>query len=296
MVKSHILIAAALFVGACGLTAEPIASESPTPAIAGPSSPSQSPPSAVATKPALPPEVIASAERAVARFADVLARPDYAALRSFITRAGWVAGFYRSEGLPPKNRSQTIDTLRKTWSDGRLRIAVEQRPLLLAGRFLPPGNLYVRSTWSEHSGVSPHVWLTLRYEGGEWFWSGALFNVPTATATAEPDSRPRCDPEGAFGDLEGTATAPATLETWQREANSGADAARLSPEWVGFKYAEQAGLVTGLESTALVWHEPDTAWLALCSARTKVRIELFRAFPSQEESVWGARGHRWLKP
>jgi hypothetical protein len=298
-------LSVALLISACSSSgSQPAVAGSPSaqvsasqPAVTATSSSSLRPAASASTTPtALTPEAIAAAERLSERLGEALARSDYVALRSLITQAGWVAGFYRSEGQPYRNRTQTIDLLRKTWPDGRLRIAIEPRPVLPASRAIPPGDLYVRSTWSERTGVSPYVWLSLRYEGGKWAWSGALFNVPAADATAEPDPRPRCDPEGTFGALAGMATASAVLEGWQPAATSGVDVAPISPEWVGIKYAEQNGLMTGVESTALVWREPDVASLILCSARTKIRIELFRAFPAEDESVWGARGHRELAP
>lgn len=92
---------------------------------------------------------------------------------------GWVAAFQASEALPAKDPDETVVYLRSKARNGVLEVRVQRRPIMQTSRFQPPGDVFVRSTWSNFDGrPEQSVDLILRARAGAWYWSGALFGVP----------------------------------------------------------------------------------------------------------------------
>jgi hypothetical protein len=232
-------------------------------------------------------------EVAADALADALTRSDYDRIRALLTRSGWVAGFFQSEVLPTQNRSQVIDALRKVWDDGRLRIVVQPRPLLESTRSLP-GDRYVRSTWAENGGQpQQQVYLVLRNEGGEWYWSGALFGVPSPEPTPQADEPSSCDPLGEFDASSIVTTPPDTLTKRQLDANAGVALQNLAPRSVALGLVEQLGQMEGLRGDHLEWSEPSSARVTFCyDGGKKLRVHLHRPFPNEEEPIWAVREYQ----
>jgi nitroreductase len=124
-----------------------------------------------------------SAPAAPERLADVLAsalsRSDYGQLKDLITPTGWTAAFYQSEGTKPLTRDEAIAWLRSRAAGGTLEAVVQPRPVLDHIASQPPGDRYIRSTWSHFATIATqNVELILRSEGQAWYWTGALFSAP----------------------------------------------------------------------------------------------------------------------
>jgi hypothetical protein len=283
----------------------PPAAVTTAPAQAATSTPASSPterasPTATATPSSTPAPTAtplasaASAEELVDALAAALRDSDYTRIRQLITRSGWTAAFYRSEGLPYQNRAQVLDSLRKSWSDAKLRIRVETRPLHPTTPLMPAGDRFAHSTWSEYSGQAEHhVLLVIRNEGGTWYWSGALFNMPGATVTPEPYAVPPCDASGDFAPSTGVSTPMEQLIVRQASAREGVGVEHLSPIAVALTFVEQLGMMSGWESSALEWPEPLSARITLCYRDgTKLKVHLYRPFPSEEEPIWAVREYQ----
>jgi hypothetical protein len=266
-------------------------SASPT---AQPTATATATPSATLAASASPRAGAASAEEAVDSLSAALRDSDYTRLRELITRSGWTASFYRSESLPYQNRSQVVDSLRKSWSDGKLRIRVQSRPLNETTPLMPAGDRFAHSTWSEYSGqAEQYVLLVVRNEGGNWYWSGALFNMPAATVTPEPYVVPPCDASGDF--IPGTvvSTPMETLVLRQASAREGVGVEHLSPVAVALMFVDQLGMTSGWESNVLEWPEPLSARITLCYRDgSKFKVHLYRPFPSEEEPIWAVREYQ----
>jgi hypothetical protein len=243
---------------------------------------------------ASPRPAAASAEELVDALQSALRDSDYTRLRELITRSGWTASFYRSESLPYQNRAQVIDSLRRSWSDARLRIRVETRPLHPTTPLMPAGDRFAHSTWSEYSGQAEHhVLLVVRNEGGTWYWSGALFNMPGATVTPEPYAAPPCDASGDFAPSTGVSTPIETLTVRQASAREGVGVDHLSPVAVALNFVEQLGMMSGWESSVLEWPEPLSSRITLCYRDgSKLKVHLYRPFPSEDEPIWAVREYQ----
>ena len=117
----------------------------------------------------------------VDRLAVALEASDYAALRPLITPTGFL-GVQNGTGFtgnaPTATPDQVIDRLQRGTPDGKLRVAVARSPLIRRTNFLPPGDWYVVSTFSQFDGQAQQtVYLILRSETGTVYWSGALYNA-----------------------------------------------------------------------------------------------------------------------
>ena len=117
----------------------------------------------------------------VDRLAVALEASDYAALRLLITPTGFL-GVQNGTGFtgnaPLATPDEVIDRLQKGTPDGKLRITVTRRPLTPTTTFLPPGDRYVVSTFSQFDNQTQQkVYLIIRSETGTMYWSGALYNV-----------------------------------------------------------------------------------------------------------------------
>lgn len=113
------------------------------------------------------------------RLAVALEASDYAALRLLITPTGFVGAQNGSEGGPRATPDQLIDRLQRGTVDGTLRVTVARRPITPTTTFLPPGDVYVVSTFSQFdSQAQQKVYLIMRSESGTMYWSGALYNAP----------------------------------------------------------------------------------------------------------------------
>ena len=125
--------------------------------------------------PACPPR----AEIFVDRLAAALEASDYVALRPLVTSTGFIGALNGSEGGQPMTPDQLIDRLQRGTPDGKLRVTVARRPIAPTTRFLPPGDLYVVSTFSQFDGqAQQNVYLIMRSENATMYWSGALYNAP----------------------------------------------------------------------------------------------------------------------
>ena len=98
----------------------------------------------------------------------------------------WVDPF---DGLSDEEFDAQVDLLGRVkrqaaragvpYPDGRLRVTVARSPLIRTTTFLPPGDWYVVSTFSQFDGQAQQkVYLILRSETGTVYWSGALYNAP----------------------------------------------------------------------------------------------------------------------
>jgi hypothetical protein len=80
---------------------------------------------------------------------------------------------------PLATPDQVIDGLQRRTLDGELRITVVRRPLIPRTAFIPPGDVYVLSTFSQFDNQPQQtVYLIIRSESGTTYWSGALYNAP----------------------------------------------------------------------------------------------------------------------
>jgi hypothetical protein len=150
----------------------------PSPATPSPATPSGTvhPCIAGSDNPACPYELF------VDRLAVALEASDYAALRPLITPTGF-RGVQNGTGFtsnaPVATPAEFIDRLQRATPDGRLRVTVARSPLIRTTTFLPPGDWYVVSTFSQFDGQAQQkVYLILRSETGTVYWAGALYNAP----------------------------------------------------------------------------------------------------------------------
>ena len=116
------------------------------------------------------------------RLAVALEASDYTALRPLITPTGFL-GVQNGTGFtgpaPLATPDQVIDRLQRGTPDGKLRVTVARRPLIPTTTFMPPGSWYVRSTFLQFDGQPQQVvYLIIRSETGNVYWSGALYNAP----------------------------------------------------------------------------------------------------------------------
>lgn len=144
-------------------TATPAPTVNPNPCMAG------------SDNPACPSETF------VDRLAVALEASDYASLRPLITPTGFLGvrngtGFTGPAALATPD--QVIASLQGSTPGGKLQVTVARRPLIPRTAFIPPGDLYVLSTFS-HFDNQPQqtVYLVIRSETGTMYWSGALYNA-----------------------------------------------------------------------------------------------------------------------
>jgi hypothetical protein len=115
----------------------------------------------------------------VDRLASTLESSDFTALRPLITPSGFVFALNGSEGGPPQQPDAVISRLRAGATDGKLQVQVMRRPILSRTNFIPPGDFYVKSIWLQFDNQPrQQIYVVVRNEGGTWYWSGALLNVP----------------------------------------------------------------------------------------------------------------------
>ena len=145
------------------VAATPAPTVNPNPCIAG------------SDNPACPSEMF------VDRLATALEASDYVALRTLITPTGFL-GVRNGTGFtgpyPLATPDQVIDGLQRSTPGGKLHVTVTRRPLIARTAFIPPGDLYVVSTFSLFDNQPQQtVYLVIRSETGTMYWSGALYNV-----------------------------------------------------------------------------------------------------------------------
>jgi hypothetical protein len=112
--------------------------------------------------------------------ASALGSSDRDRIRALITPGGWVGAWYEGERTFSLTRDETIAFLLERTPDGRIRARVEATPLFPRRDLQPPGDVYVRSTWTAFNGrAQQQVDLVLKPDAdGRWYWSGALFQAP----------------------------------------------------------------------------------------------------------------------
>jgi hypothetical protein len=185
------LLTLALFVS-CGAP-QSVASPSPSATVATQTATVTATPSPATPSPATPSATVhpciagsdnpnCAYELFVDRLAVALEASDYVALRPLITPTGFL-GVQNGTGFtgnaPTATPDQVIDRLQRATPDGKLRVKVARSPLIPTTRFLPPGDRYVVSTFSQFDGQAQQsVYLILRSETGTVYWSGALYNAP----------------------------------------------------------------------------------------------------------------------
>ncbi len=124
------------------------------------------------------PDAPRAAEAAVDALADALERSDYAALDKLVKRKCWWLTAVQGQEATWVVPSKLSDWLRARTTDGKLKVTVERRPLLVAVRGLPPGQFSVVSRWSDFDGRPAQVaQMVIGEEDGVWRWTGALFGI-----------------------------------------------------------------------------------------------------------------------
>jgi len=183
-------------------------------------------------------------ETFVDRLAAALEASDYVALRPFITPTGFL-GVRNGTGFtgptPLATPDQVIDGLQRSTPGGKLHVTVVRRPLIPRTAFIPPGDLYVVSTFSQFDNQPQQtVYLVIRSESGTMYWSGALYSAPQAGASGQQtaDALAAALQESDFAVIE-RLVSPNGFN-WAR-SGSGGLATKTPQETVQFLRAESGG-------------------------------------------------------